>query len=139
VAISPVIPEREYMSVSGSINPVIPASVQEHFPYISIYDIIHHMIRNINGKTTQDIFDGYNSRQSRTVPQALHAKARRLLDQINTAPGLEFLNVPPGNRLEKLRGQLAGYWSVRINDQWRIIFKWKENDALDVEIVDYHD
>ena len=97
------------------------------------------MIRNINGKATQDIFDGYNSRQSRTVPQELHAKARRLLDQINTAPGLEFLNVPPGNRLEKLRGQLAGYWSVRINDQWRIIFKWKENDALDVEIVDYHD
>ena len=97
------------------------------------------MIRNINGKATQDIFNGYNSRQSRTVPQELHAKARRLLDQINTAPGLEFLSIPPGNRLEKLCGRLAGYWSVRINDQWHIIFKWKENDALDVEIVDYHD
>jgi len=96
------------------------------------------MIRNIIGKTTQDIFNGHNSRQSRTVPQKLHGKAKRLLDQINAAPGVDFLNIPPGNRLEKLRGQLTGYWSVRINNQWRIIFKWKENDALDVEIVDYH-
>jgi toxin HigB-1 len=96
------------------------------------------MIRNIIGKTTQDIFNGYNSRQSRTVPQELHGKARRLLDKINAAPDLVFLNIPPGNHLEKLRGRLTGYWSVRINDQWRIIFKWKENDALDVKIVDYH-
>jgi toxin HigB-1 len=97
------------------------------------------MIRNINGKATQDIFDGHNSRQSRAIPQELHGKARRLLDQINAAPSLDFMNIPPGNRLEKLHGRLAGYWSVRINDQWRIIFKWKEYDALDVEIVDYHD
>ena len=96
------------------------------------------MIRNIIGKTTRDIFNGYNSRQSRIVPQELHGKARRLLDQLNTAPRVDFLNIPPGNRLEKLRGRLTGFWSVRINDQWRIIFKWKGNDALDVEIVDYH-
>ena len=96
------------------------------------------MIRNIRGKTTQDIFNSHNSRKSRIVPLELHDKARRLLDQINAAPTLDFLNVPPGNRLEKLHGRLTGYWSVRINNQWRIIFKWKGNDAQDVEIVDYH-
>ena len=97
------------------------------------------MIRNIIGKATQDIYDGTDSRQARTVPHELHGKARRLLDQINASPRIDMLMAPPGNRLEKLRGQLAGYWSIRINDQWRIIFKWQENNAIDVEIVDYHD
>lgn len=96
------------------------------------------MIRNIVGRTTQDIYDGVNSRQSRRVPRNLHRKAQRLLDQINAAPSLEVLHIPPSNRLEKLRGRLAGYWSLRINDQWRIIFRQKGKDALDVEITDYH-
>ncbi|MCI0400996.1 MAG: type II toxin-antitoxin system RelE/ParE family toxin [Gammaproteobacteria bacterium] len=96
------------------------------------------MIRNLVGRTTQDIYDGVNSRYSRRVPRALHAKARRLLDQINAAPSLEFLRIPPSNRLEKLRGGLNGYWSLRINDQWRIIFRSQAKDALDVEITDYH-
>jgi len=96
------------------------------------------MIRNIVGRPTQDIYDGVSSRQARKVPRELHDKARRLLDQINAAPSLDFLRVPPSNRLEKLRGNLAGFRSLRVNDQWRIIFRWKNNDALDVEIVDYH-
>lgn len=96
------------------------------------------MIRIIKSKTTQDIYDGINSRQARKVPRELHDKARRLLDQIDAAPNLEFLHIPPSNRLEKLRGSLAGYWSLRINDQWRIIFRWEDKDALDVEITDYH-
>ena len=65
-------------------------------------------------------------------------KAMRLLDQLNAAPALEFLRTPPSNRLEKLRGDRTGYWSLRINDQWRIVFRWKDSDALDVEILDYH-
>lgn len=97
------------------------------------------MIRNIAGAVTQDIYDGSNSRHSRKVPQGLHGKARRLLDQINAAPRLEVLRVPPGNRLEKLKGKLSSYWSVRVNDQWRIIFQYKDGDALNVQIVDYHD
>ena len=97
------------------------------------------MIRNIIGKATQDVYDGTDSRYARTVPRTLHGKARRLLDQINAASRVDLLGTPPGNHLEKLRGQLAGYWSVRINDQWRIIFKWQEKDAIDVEITDYHD
>jgi proteic killer suppression protein len=72
------------------------------------------------------------------LPRELHGKARRLLDQINAAPILDFLRIPPSNRLEKLRGDLAGYWSLRINEQWRIIFRWEGGDALDVEITDYH-
>lgn len=96
------------------------------------------MLRSIADKTTQDVYDGVNSRHARKLPGELHGKARRLLDQINAAPTLDFLRVPPSNRLEKLRGDLAGYWSLRINDQWRIIFRWEDRDALDVEITDYH-
>ncbi len=96
------------------------------------------MIRNIAGKATQDIYDGVNSRRARSVPRKLHRKAIRLLDQINAAPTLEFLRTPPSNRLEKLRGDWTGYWSLRINDQWRIVFRWEGNDAVDEEIVDYH-
>ncbi|MDH4218255.1 MAG: type II toxin-antitoxin system RelE/ParE family toxin [Candidatus Aminicenantes bacterium] len=96
------------------------------------------MIRNFGNKIAQDIFDGVNSRYSRRLPRKLHAKAQRLLDQINAAPSLEFLSMPPGNRLEKLSGDLIGFWSLRINDQWRIIFRWVANDFFDVKIVDYH-
>jgi len=96
------------------------------------------MIRNIADKMSRDIYDGINSRQARKVPRELHDKARRLLDQINAAPSLGFLRVPPSNQLEKLRGDFSGYWSLRINNQWRVIFHWENNDALDVEIKDYH-
>ncbi len=68
----------------------------------------------------------------------LYGKARRLLDQINAAPSHGFLRTPPSNRLKKLRGDLADYWSLRINDPWRLIICWKGADALDVEITDYH-
>ncbi len=96
------------------------------------------MIRNISSKTAQDIYDGIKSRSARKIPVELHTKAQRLLDQINAAVMVETLKAPPGNRLEKLKGELEGFWSVRINDQWRIIFRWEEGDALDVDIVDYH-
>lgn len=96
------------------------------------------MIRNIKGKATQDIYHGITSRLARGVPLELHEKCRRLLDQIDAAPNLDFLRIPPSNRLEKLRGDLSGYWSLRINNQWRIIFRWQDYDALDVEITDYH-
>lgn len=96
------------------------------------------MIQNISSKTAQDIYDGVNSRHARRLPQELHAKAQRLLDQLNAATVLETLKAPPGNRLEKLKGDLEGFWSLRINDQWRIIFRWEEGNALDVDIVDYH-
>lgn len=85
--------------------------------YIDIRYISVRMIRNLVGKTTQDIYDGVNSRFSRKVPRELHDKARRLLDQINAAPSVGFLRIPPSNRLEKLKGGLSEYWSLRVNDQ----------------------
>ncbi len=97
------------------------------------------MLRSIADKLTQDVYDATNSRYSRKLPRQLHARARRLLDQINAAPSLDFLRIPPSNRLEKLRGDLADYRSLRINDQWRIIFIWKSGDAFEVRITDYHD
>ncbi|MCP5464217.1 MAG: type II toxin-antitoxin system RelE/ParE family toxin [Deltaproteobacteria bacterium] len=96
------------------------------------------MIVSIRAGLTQDIFDGKNSKQARKLDAMLHSKAQRLLDQINAAPSIEVLRVPPGNRLEKLTGNLKNYWSVRINNQWRIIFKWENNNAHDVCIIDYH-
>jgi proteic killer suppression protein len=60
------------------------------------------------------------------------------LDQVNAAPDLEVLRVPPGNRLEKLSGDLSEFWSLRINDQWRLLFRWVDGDAFDVDVVDYH-
>jgi toxin HigB-1 len=96
------------------------------------------MIRNFTSKTAQDIYDGENSRHSRKIPRDLHAKAQRLFDQLNVAVAVDTLKAPPGNRLERLKGDLAGFWSLRINDQWRIVFRWEDGDALDVDITDYH-
>ena len=105
--------------------------------YIDIWHFII-MIKQFAGKVTTDIYHGSNSKYARKIPKELHPKARRLLDQLNASPTLEFLRIPPGNRLEKMSGDLEGFWSVRINDQWRIVFKWIDNDAYDVKITDYH-
>jgi proteic killer suppression protein len=74
----------------------------------------------------------------RRLPQALHTVAWRKLAQIHAATRLDTLRVPPGNRLEALKRDRAGQHSIRINDQWRICFVWKDGNAHDVEIVDYH-
>jgi proteic killer suppression protein len=68
----------------------------------------------------------------------LHAKAKRQLDQINAAVELTDLKIPPGNKLEALKGDLAAYHSIRINDQWRIIFIWRQDGSHNVAILDYH-
>ena len=64
--------------------------------------------------------------------------ALRKLRMLDAAVSLDDLRVPPGNRLERLRGDRAGQWSIRVNDQWRLCFEWRESDAYDVELVDYH-
>lgn len=96
------------------------------------------MIRNFASKTAQDVFDGTKSRYARKLPQELHDKACRLFDQINAVTRVEELRVPPSNHLEKLTGDLKDKWSLRINIQWRIIFRWSSGEAIDVDIVDYH-
>ena len=75
---------------------------------------------------------------SRNCPREIQEIGRRKLRMLNNSFSLIDLKVPPSNRLEKLSGGLKGYYSIRINDQWRIIFKWQENNAAEVEILDYH-
>lgn len=96
------------------------------------------MIKTFADKFTKDIYDGTDKHRSCKLPPSLHSKAQRLLDQFNAAPSLEVLRIPPSNRLEKLAGRLRGFWSLRINAQWRIIFRWDDADAYDVKILDYH-
>jgi proteic killer suppression protein len=93
------------------------------------------VIKNFADQETEKIFRGQHSRR---LPSDLQRIALRKLVQVNAAASLEFLRVPPGNRLEKLSGKRAGQHSIRINDQWRICFRWRGGDAHDVEIVDYH-
>lgn len=80
----------------------------------------------------------FNRRRSRKLPPDLQRVALRKLLMVDAATRLEDLRVPPANRLETLKGDRAGQWSIRINDQWRVCFAWRDGNAYDVEIVDYH-
>ena len=93
------------------------------------------MIRSFACAETEKIF---NSVVSRRFPPDIQRTARRKLLQLHAATMVREMAVPPGNRLEALKGRRAGQYSVRINDQWRIGFRWQGSDAVDVEIVDYH-
>ncbi|OGI46868.1 MAG: plasmid maintenance system killer protein [Candidatus Muproteobacteria bacterium RIFCSPHIGHO2_01_FULL_65_16] len=93
------------------------------------------MIRNFRDKETELIWIGDVSRR---LPHDIQSVARRKLRMLNNARVLNDLRVPPANRLEALHGDRKGQHSIRINDQWRICFLWKDGDAYDVEIVDYH-
>ena len=86
----------------------------------------------------QHIYDGEDTRYARKLPKDLHEKARRLLDQLNAVTQVETLKIPPGNCLEPLKGDLKGYWSVRINKQWRVTFQFKQGNAYNIDILDYH-
>lgn len=93
------------------------------------------MIKSFACKEAEKLFRG---RFSTRLPQDVQRVAQRKLKQLNAAASLDFLRVPPGNRLEPLAGDRAGQWSIRINDQWRICFLWQAGNAFEVEIVDYH-
>ncbi len=94
------------------------------------------MIGSFASGETEKIFRGEISRK---LPRDIQRAARRKLLYLDDAEDLNDLLAPPGNRLEKLKGDRAGQYSIRINDQWRICFKWANNQAHDVEIMDYHD
>ncbi|MBI3128331.1 MAG: type II toxin-antitoxin system RelE/ParE family toxin [Candidatus Tectomicrobia bacterium] len=97
------------------------------------------MIRSFADGATEDLFDGVDSpRANRACPRALWPVVRRKLTQINRVRSLGELSVPPGNRLERLRGNRAGQHSIRINDQYRVCFRWEDGYAGDVEVTDYH-
>ena len=92
------------------------------------------MIRSIGDGETAKLWRTGKSRRYSAIAEI----ALRKLDLIDASTMIEDLRVPPGNRLEKLKGDRAGLWSIRINDQWRICFRWVDGEAFDVEIVDYH-
>ena len=97
------------------------------------------MIRSFRDSATEDLFNGVDSRRARAAcPVALWPVVRRKLTQLNRVRGLRELRVPPGNRLERLGGNRAGQYSIRINDQYRVCFRWQEAYADQVQVTDYH-
>lgn len=96
------------------------------------------VILNFADKTTEDIFDGLDSKAARHIPQSVRTVAIRKLDMLNAASDLRDLRVPPANRLEALKGKWSGCHSIRINDQYRIVFRWIDGNVKDVWITDYH-
>lgn len=93
------------------------------------------MIKSFSEKEAGKIWNGIRSKK---LPPEIQNVARRKLRMINSAQNINDLRIPPANQLEKLSGDLKDQYSIRINRQWRIVFKWDNHDALDVSIVDYH-
>lgn len=97
------------------------------------------MIRSFADRATEDLFNGVDTRRARRAcPKALWPIARRKLTQLNRVRSIRELSVPPGNRLERLGGDRTGQHSIRINDQYRVCFRWEDRYADDVEVTDYH-
>ena len=93
------------------------------------------MIRSFKDKETEKVFSRLHARK---LPQSIQQTAYRKLRMINNSIDLDDLRLPPANRLEKLKGDREGQYSIRINKQWRICFEWADGDAYNVEIADYH-
>ena len=93
------------------------------------------MILTFGSKDTEKIWNGERAKR---IPMEIQQIGRRKLRMLNNSQNITDLKVPPSNRLEKLSGKLKDFHSIRINDQWRIIFKWENNHAREVEIIDYH-
>lgn len=97
------------------------------------------MIQSFADQGSEDIYNGFNSKKARALlPKQLHGLACRKLDMLDAAHTLEDLKIPPGNHLEALSGDLKGRYSIRINSQWRIIFRWGLLGPEELKIADYH-
>jgi proteic killer suppression protein len=96
------------------------------------------VIRTLADDATRDVWNGVNSKAARRIPRELWPIVRRKLDQIDAVTGLDDLKVPPGNRLHALSGDLRGFHAVRVNDQYRIVFRFEGADTFDVRCTDYH-
>ena len=93
------------------------------------------MIISFGSKDTEKIWNGERIKK---IPMEIQQVGRRKLRMLNNSQNIADLMIPPSNRLEKLSGKLKDFYSIRINDQWRIIFKWENNHSYEVEIIDYH-
>ncbi len=96
------------------------------------------MIRSFGNRLAEEVYDDRRSAAVRRLPPALYGAARRKILYLHDADDLRDLRVPPGNRLEALKGDRIGWHSIRVNDQWRVVFRWIDGHAHDVRIVDYH-
>ena len=96
------------------------------------------MTRTLSDDTTRDIWNGVNTKAARRIPRAIWPVVRRKLDQIDAVTRLDDLKVPPGNRLHALKDDLSGFHAVRVNEQYRIVFRFEGADAFDVLCTDYH-
>lgn len=96
------------------------------------------MIESFGDRATAALFHGERGKAIGRIPPTIRAVAIRKLDLLNAAAELRDLRSPPGNRLEVLKGDLKGKHSIRINEQWRIVFRWEHGDAHNVQITDYH-
>ncbi len=96
------------------------------------------MIESFGSRLADDLFGDRISKAVRQFPPDLRRAARRKLQYLYEAEELNDLQAPPGNRLEALKGRWKGFFSIRINDQWRILFRWKNGNASDVRVMDYH-
>jgi proteic killer suppression protein len=96
------------------------------------------MIVSFGDLATEDLYHNRPTRRARRWPAELVAPALVKMDMLNAAAKIVDLRSPPGNRLEALKGELKGSYSVRVNDQWRLVFRWEGNNAYDVRLMDYH-
>jgi toxin HigB-1 len=96
------------------------------------------VIRSFADDTTADLFHGRNSKAARRIPREIWPVAARKLDRVNAAADLSFLAEPPANRLEALKGDQKGRHSIRVNDQYRVTFRFEAGDAFEVRVEDYH-
>jgi len=96
------------------------------------------VIESFGNALAEDLFDDKRTKATRVFPPELRRAGRRKLLYLHDASELRDLRVPPGNRLELLKGRWKGFHSIRINDQWRVVFRWEGGNALDVQVVDYH-
>ena len=96
------------------------------------------MIVSFGDKTTEEIFHGHDTKAARRIAQVLWTRVQSKLDMLNASTTLEDLRVPPSNRLEKLRGNWTGFYSLRVNDHYRVVFRFVSGNALDVRCTDYH-
>lgn len=96
------------------------------------------MIVSFGDEATADLYHGRQTKRVRLFPTDIIDRALRKLDMLNGAHELMDLRSPPGNRLEALKGNFSGYYGIRVNNQWRIVFRWEEGNSHDVQLIDYH-
>jgi proteic killer suppression protein len=96
------------------------------------------MIVSFGDKTTEDIYHGYNSKSARRISKSLWSRIQNKLDLLNASKDIQDLQVPPSNRLEKLKGNREGYFSIRVNEQYRIVFRFETGNSYEVHCTDYH-